>query len=152
MIRNPDKSRGEIVANIGGADRILCLTLGALAEIEARLGPKFVGIGRGVAEHTLAARDLIAILGAALRGGGNPITDDELAGMTFLGGASAAADLCDELFDATFPETAWLDHDGIGCPYDGGVIIELENGDRLPASHINWQRRFRYRLVDGEKR
>lgn len=46
----------------------------------------------------------------------------------------------------------WVLHDGIESPLEWDTLIELENGDRLPASHINWQRRFRYRLVDGEKR
>ena len=35
----PNVHRGEISALIGGEERTLCLTLGALAELEARLGP-----------------------------------------------------------------------------------------------------------------
>ena len=37
--------RGEISAVIGGETRVLCLTLGALAELEARLG---AGSRRGI--------------------------------------------------------------------------------------------------------
>ncbi len=62
-------ARGEAVALLAGEERKLCLTLGALAEIETALG------ATGVAElaermRALSARDLMAVLGSLLRGGG----------------------------------------------------------------------------------
>ena len=70
--------RGEISAVIGGEERVLCLTLGALAELEARLGAgDLSGLGERFAGGRVSARDLTAILGAGLRGGGNAITDDD---------------------------------------------------------------------------
>lgn len=70
--------RGEVALSIGGRSYRLCLTLGALAEIETALGiealcelePRF---------ERLSAGDLLAILGALMRGGGEPLTDEEVA-------------------------------------------------------------------------
>lgn len=62
-------ARGEAVATLAGAQRTLCLTLGALAEIETALGLESVG---ALAERlrALSGRDLLAVLAALLRGGG----------------------------------------------------------------------------------
>lgn len=59
---------------LAGAERRLCLTLGALAEIEAALGAEGLS---GLAERmrAMSARDLMAVLAALLRGG----RDRELA-------------------------------------------------------------------------
>lgn len=64
-----NKVRGEAVAVLAGAERRLCLTLGALAEIETALDVSGVA---GLAERlrALSARDLMAVLAALLRGGG----------------------------------------------------------------------------------
>ena len=61
--------RGEAVAVLAGAERRLCLTLGALAEIETGLG---VAGMAALAERmrSLSARDLMIVLAAVLRGGG----------------------------------------------------------------------------------
>ena len=61
--------RGEIDAVIGGETRMLCLTLGALAELEARLqAGDLVGLAERFSSGRVSARDLTAILGAGLRG------------------------------------------------------------------------------------
>ena len=54
---------------LAGAARRLCLTLGALAEIETALGVEGLG---ALAERMrkLSARDLAVVLAALLRGGG----------------------------------------------------------------------------------
>ncbi|MFN3668407.1 MAG: GTA-gp10 family protein [Brevundimonas sp.] len=84
--------RGEVVVVLAGAERRLCLTLGALAEIETGLGLEGLtglaeietGLGleglTGLAERmrALSARDLIVVLGALLRGGGEAGLADEL--------------------------------------------------------------------------
>lgn len=61
--------RGEAAVILGGARRRACLTLGALAEIETGLGVDGMA---AVAERmkTLSARDLMIVLAAVLRGGG----------------------------------------------------------------------------------
>jgi Phage tail tube protein, GTA-gp10 len=75
--------RGEISAVLAGSERRLCLTLGALAEIETALGVDGLA---SLAERmrALSAKDLICVLGALLRGGG----EGDLAG----GLTSAAVD------------------------------------------------------------
>lgn len=62
-------ARGEAAAMLAGAERRLCLTLGALAEIETALELESVS---ALAERMrmLSGRDLMAILAALLRGGG----------------------------------------------------------------------------------
>lgn len=69
-----NSARGEAVAVLGGEARRLCLTLGALAEIETALGVEGLD---GLAERMrrLSARDLKAVLGALLRGGGETGVD-----------------------------------------------------------------------------
>jgi len=95
--------RGEIAAVIDGEERVLCLTLGALAELEARLGAgDLTGLGERFAGGRVSARDLTAIIGAGLRGAGNAVTDDQLARMAIEGGLPGAADVAARLLRATF--------------------------------------------------
>nr|WP_248286923.1 GTA-gp10 family protein [Brevundimonas pishanensis] len=62
---------------MAGAPRRLCLTLGALAEMEAGLG--VVGMG-ALAERmvSMSAGDLMVVLAALLRGGGEGELADRL--------------------------------------------------------------------------
>ena len=95
--------RGEISAVLDGEERTLCLTLGALAELEARLmAGDLIGLSERFASGRVSARDLTAILGAGLRGGGNAISDDDLARMAVEGGLTGAADIAARLLRATF--------------------------------------------------
>ena len=95
--------RGEIAAVIGGEERVLCLTLGALAELEARLmAGDLVGLAERFASGRVSARDLTAILGAGLRGGGNALTDDDLARLAIEGGLTGAVEIAARLLRATF--------------------------------------------------
>ena len=70
-------ARGEAAVMLGGARRRVCLTLGALAEIETGLGLEGLS---GLAERmrALSARDLTVVLGALLRGGGEAGLADAL--------------------------------------------------------------------------
>jgi len=95
--------RGEVAAIMGGEERVLCLTLGALAELEARLQTgDLAGLSDRFATGRVSARDLIAILGAGLRGGGSEVSDDELARMSVEGGLTGAAEIAADLLRATF--------------------------------------------------
>lgn len=65
----PNPARGEVVVTLAGAPRRLCLTLGALARIEAALGlADWSQLPERIA--TLSAQDLFAVLAALLDGGG----------------------------------------------------------------------------------
>ena len=61
--------RGEAAVILAGETRKVCLTLGALAEIETALGT--VGVeGLAARMRNLCANDLMVVLAALLRGGG----------------------------------------------------------------------------------
>ncbi len=71
-------ARGEVRVVLAGEMRTLCLTLGALAEIETALD--LDGLEDLVRRlRSLSARDLIVILAALLRGGGEKAFADGLA-------------------------------------------------------------------------
>jgi hypothetical protein len=75
--RGCNGARGEVVVRLAGAERRLCLTLGALAEIETALGAS--GVAALVERmRNLSARDLISVLAALLRGGGEGALAGEL--------------------------------------------------------------------------
>ncbi|SJZ65207.1 gene transfer agent family protein [Consotaella salsifontis] len=100
-----NRRRGEVGAMIDGKAMTLCLTLGALAELEdafasedlSRLAARF-SAGR------LSAHDLVRILGAGLRGAGEPVSDAEVAAMRIEDGAAGAAKIAAELLSAAFGE------------------------------------------------
>lgn len=67
--RGENGARGEAMVVLAGEARRLCLTLGALAEMETALGVAGVE-AMGARMRTLSAGDLMAVLAALLRGGG----------------------------------------------------------------------------------
>lgn len=106
----PNKHRGEIEAEIGGARRRLVLTLGALVELEAAFGADdLVGLAERFDAGRLKARDLVRIIGAGMRGAGEAVTDEEVARMEVAGGAPGYVRVAADLIAATFgvaPEAA----------------------------------------------
>lgn len=99
----PNVRRGEIEAEIGGTTRRLVLTLGALADLEAHFeAGDLVELAERFGSGRLAARDLIAVIGAGLRGAGEVISDREVAGLAVTGGAAAYARIVSDLLTATF--------------------------------------------------
>ncbi|MFB2551013.1 gene transfer agent family protein [Ensifer soli] len=101
--RRANRRRGEIEAVISGERRILCLTLGSLAELETAFSAQTLDdLGRRFAAGGLSARDMIAILGAGLRGGGNLIADEDVAEISVEGGIGELARLTGELLAVTF--------------------------------------------------
>ena len=98
-----NRRRGEVAAELDGQDYRLCLTLGALAELEAAYEADDLGaLVERFAGGRLSARDLIRIVGAGLRGAGNAIADDEVARMQATDGAAGFAAIVAELLAATF--------------------------------------------------
>ena len=99
----PNRHRGEIEAEIGGARRTLVLTLGALAELEAAFGADdMVALAERFGTGRLKARDLIRIIGAGLRGAGEAVSDEEVALMDVEGAAAGYVRIAAELIAATF--------------------------------------------------
>lgn len=103
----PNRHRGEIEAEIGGARRRLVLTLGALAELEAAFGADdLVALAERFGGGRLKACDLVRIIGAGLRGAGASVSDGEVAAMTTPDGAAGFVRIAADLLSATFGETA----------------------------------------------
>ena len=95
--------RGEIEAEIGGQSRRLCLTLGALAELECALGAKnLVELVTRFEQGAFSSRDLIAVIGCGLRGAGAPVADDEVATFVIPEGLQGYVRLAARLLAATF--------------------------------------------------
>lgn len=81
-------ARGEVVVPLAGTPRRLCLTLGALAELETAFEVDgFAALAERL--RTLSARDLAVVLGALLRGGGEG--DLDVAAVEFREAAQAVA-------------------------------------------------------------
>ncbi|WP_307730328.1 gene transfer agent family protein [Alsobacter ponti] len=103
--RRANPRRGEVEAELGGRRFVLCLTLGALAELEAAFGvDDLSALGRRLARGGLSSRDLLRILGAGARGGGAALTDAEIAALPLGGGLAAWVDAAARLLDATFAD------------------------------------------------
>lgn len=103
----PNRHRGEIEAEIGGARRRLVLTLGALAELETAFGADdLVALAERFGGGRLKAYDLVRIIAAGLRGAGASVSDDEVAAMTTPDGAAGFVRIAADLLAATFGEAA----------------------------------------------
>jgi hypothetical protein len=99
----PNKHRGEIEAEIGGAKRRLVLTLGALAELEAAFGADdLVALAERFGGGRLKARDLARIIGAGLRGAGEAVSDEDVSSMAVADGAQGYVRIAGALIAATF--------------------------------------------------
>lgn len=98
-----NRRRGEVPLVIGPDRYTLCLTLGALAELEEALGARdLAGLAERFADGRLASRDLIALLGAALRGGGHDLDDAAVARLPLGGGIAPIALALGEVLAAAF--------------------------------------------------
>lgn len=97
--------RGEIEAEIGGKRFTLCLTLGALAELESGMGVNdLVALAERFESRRLSARDILRIIGCGLRGAGHALSDDDIANMKVTGGLAAYVKIAADLLAATFGE------------------------------------------------
>lgn len=100
---NANRRRGEISAELDGKQIRLCLTLGALAELEAVYAADDLGaLVERFASGRLSALDMIRIIGAGLRGAGEEVTDDAVGAMQSADGAAGFAAIVADLLTATF--------------------------------------------------
>jgi hypothetical protein len=95
--------RGEVALSVDGQPRAMRLTLGALAELEARLKSDSLMemIGR-FETGAFRVADLIALLAAGLNGGGWRVSEAELVQASIDGGPLAAAQAAARLLKLTF--------------------------------------------------
>lgn len=102
-VSRANRHRGEVEAVIDGERRILCLTLGALAELETAFGAEsLTDLAARFAGGRLKSADLTRILACGLRGGGNRLSDADVAEMVVEGGVAGAAKVVGELLAVTF--------------------------------------------------
>jgi hypothetical protein len=100
-----NRRRGEVPLVFGGERYTLCLTLGALAELEdAFQAGDVTGLAGRFSAGRLSARDVILLLGAALRGGGHDLDDAAVARLPLAGDFSAVAAAVGEALVAAFGE------------------------------------------------
>lgn len=98
-----NRRRGEVEAELGGERHRLCLTLGALAELEEAFAASDLGaLVERFSSGRLSATDMIRVIGAGLRGGGGDIEDAAVARLAIDGGAAGYAAVVADLLTATF--------------------------------------------------
>ncbi|MEJ2228865.1 MAG: gene transfer agent family protein, partial [Alphaproteobacteria bacterium] len=98
-----NRHRGEIEAILDGTSHTLCLTLGALAELEHAFGADdMLALAERFETGRLSARDAIRIIAAGLGGGGHDCSETQIAEMRVEGGAAGYVDIVARLLAATF--------------------------------------------------
>jgi hypothetical protein len=101
-----NRRRGEIFAELDGKPRRLCLTLGALSELEAVYAASDLSaLVERFSSGRLSALDMIRIIGAGLRGAGDDVTDAAVGVMQSEGGAAGFAAIVADLLTTTFGAT-----------------------------------------------
>jgi len=98
-----NRRRGEVEAVLDGRPRRLCLTLGALAELEAAYAADdLTALVERFSTGRLSALDMIRIIGAGLRGAGDSVSDEEVGAMQSDAGATGFAAVVADLLATTF--------------------------------------------------
>jgi hypothetical protein len=96
-----NKARGEVLLEIDGAPRRLCVTLGALAELEAAFDvASLAELGERLGQ--LTASDLITVLSALTAGGSEAMSAAELAAASI--DPKAAANAVAKAFRTAFDD------------------------------------------------
>ena len=95
--------RGDVALTVDGTRYVARLTLGALAELEETLhAGSLVDLVQRFEGSDFSSRDVLALIGAGLRGGGANITPEALLNAQIEGGPMAAARAAAELLARAF--------------------------------------------------
>lgn len=95
--------RGEVELSLNGELRTMRLTLGALAELEAKLkADSLMDMISRFETGSFRVKDLVALITAGLNGGGLRITEADLLRSKIDGGPLAAAQAAARLMKITF--------------------------------------------------
>ena len=98
-----NRYRGEISAEFDGDKHTLCLTLGALADLEEAFGEQdLLSLAERFSSGRITSNDALRILGAGLRGAGHTISDEEVGRLKVEGGAAGYISIVARLLTATF--------------------------------------------------
>ncbi|MEM7753066.1 MAG: gene transfer agent family protein [Pseudomonadota bacterium] len=94
---------GEVAVFLNGERRVMCLTLGALAELEAGLeADNLIEMVERFEGGAFSSRDVLAVIVAGLRGGGWTGDVRDLLTAEIEGGAIEAARLAGQLLARAF--------------------------------------------------
>ena len=120
-----NQHRGEIEALLDGKTYRLCLTLGALAELETAFGGEdMMAVAERFEAGRITSRDAIRIIGAGLRGAGADMDDRSVASLRAEGGAAGYVDIVARLLTATFGSA--------GAPQPAQAASAAGNGGAKP--------------------
>ncbi|WP_417407840.1 gene transfer agent family protein [Hoeflea sp.] len=133
MSVHPNRRRGEIAATFDGETRLMCLTLGALAELESAFGVANLSQLAERFEAGLSSGDIIRIVGAGLRGAGNRVSNEDVAVMSTEGGAAGFARIATELLWVSFGGAEAAGHPKQISDREGAVP---DTGPNPPASQV----------------
>ncbi len=98
-----NKYRGEINANFNGKDYTLCLTLGALAQLEDVFqADDMISVAQRFSSGRISASDCIKIIGIGLRAAGHKVSDETVASFQCQNGAGGYVQVVAALLEATF--------------------------------------------------
>ncbi len=98
-----NRHRGEVPLQAGGKSYTLCLTLGALAQLEAAYGGEdILALAERFSRGHLTSADALNLLEAGLKGGGHENDAHNLEAMTFDGGMAGLIRTLAELLRVTF--------------------------------------------------
>lgn len=98
-----NRHRGEVAAKLDGRDWTLCLTLGALAQLESAFeADNLSDLIARFSGGKLSAFDMQRIICAGLHGGGHDVPFEDVEEMRADGGASGYARIVSALLTATF--------------------------------------------------
>ena len=102
-----NKYRGEISAEFDGVKQSLCLTLGALAELEEAFGEQdLLSLAERFSSGRIRAGDALRIIGAGMRGAGSTICNEEVGKLNVEGGAAGYIAIVARLLTATFGDNS----------------------------------------------
>jgi hypothetical protein len=94
---------GDVALVINGQPHVARLTLGALAELEEALEEEsLIALVERFEGNAFSSRDVLALLDAGLRGGGNDLSKADLLSAEIEGGPMAAARAAAELLARAF--------------------------------------------------
>lgn len=98
-----NKRRGEVALQLGDKRYTLCLTLGALSELEEAFGADdLMALAERFGTGRLASRDLLRLLTVALRGGGHDVSAVDVASLPLTEGIEPVASAIADLLIVTF--------------------------------------------------
>jgi len=120
-----NRHRGEVALQAGGESFTLCLTLGALAELEDIYGGEdILTVAGRFSSGKLTSRDAVNLLKASMRGGGHNVSAIDFDRLSFEGGMAGLIRTLAMLLHVTFATEV-------------GTAVEKERDDGMGEDRDN---------------